>query len=60
VTYAENAKGLGYPLTSKTDKNVDLVTGTVLENRRITTCEGANMLRILGSVQSIMKDDLNT
>jgi hypothetical protein len=60
VTSTKNAKGSGHLSISKTDGNVDQVMEPVLENRRITICEAANMLGIsLTSIQNIMKGNLN-
>jgi hypothetical protein len=50
----------GHPLTSKTGENVDKVKDVVLENRRITIYEVANILGIsVGSAHTSLKDSQN-
>ena len=44
VTSAEDAESTGRQSTSKTDENVDPAKAFVLENRRITISEVANVL----------------
>jgi DNA-binding transcriptional regulator GbsR (MarR family) len=60
LTSVKDADHSGHPLTSKTDENVDKVKDLVLENRRITIHEVANILGIsVGSVHTSLKDSLN-
>jgi hypothetical protein len=56
----KDADHSGDPLTSQTGENVDKVKDLVLENRRITIHEVANILGIsVGSVHTSLKDNLN-
>ena len=57
MTSVEDSECMGYPLMSKIDHSVDQVKVLVLENRRITVRDVANMLCIsFGSAESILKD----
>jgi predicted HTH transcriptional regulator len=61
VTPVEDSENLGHPLVSKTDENMDQMKEFVLENRRITVLQVANMLEIMfASVQNILKDNLKS
>jgi len=60
LTSVKDADHSGHPLTSKTGENVDKVKDLVLENRRITIHEVANLLGIsVDSVHTSLKDNLN-
>lgn len=60
VTSVKDENRLGRPTSSKTNKNIDRVREMVLNDRRITIRELSDALALsFGSVQSILKDDLN-
>lgn len=60
MTAVKNTECLGHASVSKTDENVDPVRDLVLEYRRITVCEVADVLGNKSeSVQSILKGGLN-
>jgi len=59
LTTVKDADHSGHPLTSKTGENVDKVKDLVLEHRRITIHEVANILGIsVGSVHTSLQDNL--
>jgi hypothetical protein len=60
LTSVKDADHSGHTLTSKTGENVGKVKDIVLENRKITVNEVANILGIsVGSVHTSLKDNLN-
>jgi hypothetical protein len=60
LTSVKGVDHSGHPLTSKTGENVDKVKDLVLEKRRITIHEVANVLGIsMGLVHTSLKDNLN-